>query len=50
MAVDYFSEWIIVNSTELVASFFTTCIRIFVVAIQFEQICLHSYSLVMYLM
>ena len=33
VAVDYCPEWIIINSTELVASFFTTFIRIFIVKI-----------------
>ena len=33
VAVDYCSEWIIVNSTELVASVFTTFIRIVIVTI-----------------
>ena len=38
------------NTTESVTSFFTTYIEIFIVKISFEHICLHSYSLVMFVM
>ena len=44
------SEWIIVNSTRLVASYLATFIRKCIMTIKFEEICLHSYSLLVFLL